>query len=232
MTETRLVLPSVENIRSVGNVLIMKESPNTVTLIAKMERFPIVVETDELRLILMDKHYAEELWDIGSTFAWSQTPLSGSEKEIRCITEKEDFCMEWMTPVKPQFESGLENAEEYYDSERSIYRLTGNFKLNVPAISWKKSYCGEDIVMTAQIGPELLDGIKDLVLTFRHDGMIGYAWFNGKLVSDHAYGKFLPWEIGLRGIAETCGELKVVFTKASTCSLETAVQAEQILKFR
>ena len=47
-----------------------------------------------------------------------------------------------------------------------------------------------------------------------------------------AYGKFLPWEIGLRGIAETAGELKIVCTKATTCRLETAVQREMTLKFR
>lgn len=232
MTETRLVLPSVENIRTAGNVLVMKESPNTVTLIAKMERFPIIVETDDLRLVLMEKHYAEELWDIGSFFAHSETPLSGTEKEIKCLTETEDFCMEWMTPQKPQFESGLNNAEESYDPERSIYRISGTFDWKTPEIAWKKSYSGEDIIMTAQVGPELLENCKDVVLTLHHDGMIGYAYLDGKLVSDHAYGKFLPWEIGLRGIAETAGELKIVCTKATTCRLETAVQREMTLKFR
>ena len=232
MTETRLVLPNVENIRSVGNVLVMKESPNTVTLIAKMERFPIIVETDDIRLVLMDKHYAEELWDVGSDFAWSETPLSGSAKEITCVTEKNDFCMEWMTPVKPQFESGLNNVSEQYDEERGIYRLSGTFDLTIPEISWKKSYCGEDIVLTAQIEPELLNGVKDVVLTLHHDGMIGSAYFNGALVSDHAYGKFLPWEIGLNGIAEKSGELKIVCSKATVCDVETAVQAEKVLKFR
>ena len=232
MTETRLVLPSVENIRSVGNVLVMKESPNTVTLIAKMERFPIIVETDDLRLVLMDKHYAEELWDAGTFFAHSETPLSGTEKVITCLTESEDFCMEWMIPQKPQLESGLKNPEESYDPERSIYRLSGTFDWKTPEIAWKKSYSGEDIIMTAWIGPELLEDCKDIVLTIHHDGMIGYAYFKGKLVSDHAYGKFLPWEIGLRGIAETAGELKIVCTKATFGRLETAVQREMILKFR
>ena len=232
MTETRLVLPSVENIRTVGNVLVMKESPNTVTLIAKMERLPIIVETDDLRLVLMDKHYAEELWDVGKDFAWSATPLSGSDKEITCITEKNEFCMEWMTPVKPQFESGLNDAVEQYDEARSLYRLSGNFGLKVPEIAWKKSYDGEDIVLTAQVGPELLCGVKDVVLTLHHDGMIGNAYFNGKLVSDHAYGKFLPWEIGLNGIAEISGELQIVCTKATVCEVETAVQAEKVLNFR
>ena len=116
MTETRLVLPSVENIRTAGNVLVLKESPNSVTLIAKMERFPIIVETDDLRIVLMDKHYAEELWDVGNDFAWSEAPLTGSAKEITCLTESDSFCMEWMTPVKPQLESGLKEFSENYDN--------------------------------------------------------------------------------------------------------------------
>ena len=88
MTETRLVIPSTENVRSAGNVLVLKESPNSLTLIAKPERTPIVVETDELRVVLVTKRYAEKLWDVGETFAWSETMLTGTEKEIFCKITK------------------------------------------------------------------------------------------------------------------------------------------------
>lgn len=232
MTETRLVIPSVDNIRFTGNVLVLKESPNTVTLIAKTERFPITVETDDLRIILMEKSYAENLWDIGDRFVWSETPISGTEKKIVCSTEKKDFCMEWMTETKPVLLRGLSNPEESYDEARSIYRLSGTFDLTVPEIKWKKHYSGEDIILTASIDPGLLNGIEDLVLTIRHNGMVGKAFFNGKLVSDHAYGKFLPWEIGLRGTADVPGELKIVCYKASNCEMNTAVQVRKVLEFR
>lgn len=232
MTETRLVLPSVENIRTVGNVLVLRESPNTVTLAAKMERQPILVETDDLRLVFVEKRYAEHLWDIGSGFAWSEIPLSGSEKEISCITENNDFCMEWIRETPPALEEGLLNPEESWDPERSVYRLSGSFGLEVPEIRWKRTFSGENIVLTAEIGPEILNGVCDVILTLHHDGMIGTAHFNGKLVSDHSYGKFLPWEIGLRAFAEQAGKLEIVCRGASRCEVKTSVRAERILKFR
>ena len=231
MTETRLVLPEVGDIRTSGNVLVLKESPNSVTLIAKMERSPIIVETEELRIVLMEKTYAERLWDIGKEFAWSETPLAGAEKEISCVTESDFFCMEWMTPVHPQLVEGLLDPQESYDETRSIYRVSGRFGIRVPEIDWKKEYCGDDIVLTAQLAPGLLSEADDVILTLRHDGMVGNAWFNGKLVSDHAYGKFLPWEIGLKEFLDCSGELKIICTNASKCDAETSVRTGRKLRF-
>lgn len=231
MTETRLVIPSTENIRSAGNVLVLKESPNSVTLIAKPERMPIVVETDDLRIVLVDKRYAESIWDVGRTFAWSDAFLTEHEAGILCKAEQENFCMEWMTPSAPTYQSGLAEAEESYDATRQIYRLSGKFHLPKPDIQWKRSFVGDDLVLTAQVSPAILDGVSDVVLTLHHDGMIGRAFFNGNCISDHSYGRFLPWEIGLSEAITQPGELKIVCQKATECRVELAVQAEKILTF-
>lgn len=232
MTETRLVLPSVEKIRTVGNLLVLRESPNTVTLAARMERLPIIAETDDLRLVFVEKRYAECLWDIGSTLAWSETPLSGSEKEISCIAENDHFCMEWMRETPPLLEDGLLDPQESWDPDRSVYRLSGSFGIKAPEISWKRSYSGDGIHLSAEIRPELLNGVRDVILTLHHDGKTGTAYFNGELVSDHAYGKFYPWEIGLKGIAERAGKLEIVCRGASCCDIGTSVRVERIIRFR
>lgn len=239
MTETRLVIPSTVNVKSTGNVLVLKESPNSLTLIAKPERSPIIVETDDLRIVLITKTYAERLWDVAESFAWCEAPLTdvkvidGTEKNLQMTvkTESEDFCMEWMTPEVPRLLSGVENAQESYDAERKIYRLSGSFALPKPQIVWKRSYEGDDLVLTANVGPALLEGVSDVVLTLQHDGMIGRAYFEGTLISDHSFGRFLPWEIGLAGDVDRDGELRIVIQSATRCETETAVQADKVLTF-
>ena len=231
MTETRLVIPSVENIRSKGNVLVLKESPNTVTLIAKPERIPIVVETDELRIVLVTKDYAERLWDVGAEIAWSRGSLSGNGSELVCKTETDDFCVEWLTDHPPVYASGLQDAAEDYDAERGIYRLSGRFDLPKPEITWQRSYAGEDLVLTAKVSPALLQGVDDVVLTLNHDGKIGKAFLDGVLISDHAFGKFLPWEIGLADAVKEESTLRIVCYGASDCRVDIGVQAEKTIRF-
>lgn len=231
MTETRLVIPSTENVRSAGNVLVLKESPNSLTLIAKPERSPIVVDTDELRIVLVTKRYAERLWDVGASFAWSDCLLTGNDKEIACRTETEDFCMEWMVENRPVYSSGLLEAEESYDEARGIYRLSGKFALPKPELTWKRTYVGDDLVLTTKVSPALLEGASDVVLTMQHDGMIGKAFLNGKLISDHSFGRFLPWEIGLTGELTGEAELKIVCQRATGCQVALTAQAEKKITF-
>lgn len=232
MTETRLVIPSTENVRTAGNVLVLKESPNSLMLIAKPERSPIVVETDALRVIILSKRYAEKLWDVGAEFAWSEYLLRDTQDGILCKTETEDFCMELFTVCPPVYQSGLKDVEETYDETRGIYRLSGRFDLPKPQVAWKRHYEGSDLVMTAILTPELLQGVADTVLTLHHDGLIGRAFWEGELISDHSFGRFLPWEIGLAGVVTKEAELKIVIQNATTCRVEVNAQAEKIIAFQ
>lgn len=231
MTETRLVIPSTDNTRSAGNVLVLKESPNTLTLIAKPERSPIVVETDDLRVVLVNKRYAEMLWDVGMELAWCHSPLSGNGKEILCTTEREDFCMEWMTTTAPVYQAGLLDAEATFDKARGVYRLSGRLDLPKPSLPWKRTHERDDLVLTTTLSEKILDGVNDVVLTLRHDGLIGKAFLDGTLISDHSYGRFLPWEIGLAGKVNGEHMLKIVCYGASDCRVDLAVQAEKVITF-
>ena len=77
----------------------------------------------------------------------------------------------------------------------------------------------------------MLEGTSDVVLTLQHDGMIGRAYFNGILISDHSFGRFLPWEIGLAGDIDAEGELKIVIQSATKCDVQLDVQVERKLVF-
>jgi len=139
--------------------------------------------------------------------------------------------MEWMTADKPVYQSGLLDAEESYDEARGIYRLTGKFDLPKPVLTWKRRYEGSDLVLTTRVSPAILQDVSDVVLTLQHDGMVGRAYLNGKLISDHSFGRFLSWEIGLAGDVTEDAELKIVCQNASGCQAALAVQAEKKITF-
>ena len=139
--------------------------------------------------------------------------------------------MEWMTTQVPTAVQGLADSSITFDPERSIVRITGRFERPAPRICWQKKFVGEDIVFSAMIDPSLLDNVKDTILTIRHDGMIGQAFFNDKLVSDHPWGKFLVWEIALREFLTGPGELKIICTRALRSEISLAVQTLQKINF-
>ena len=232
MSEIRLVIPDTENVTSCGNVLILRESPNTLTLLAKAERMPICVETDDLRIVLVTKKYAENLWDVGESFAWSNSFIDGSLQEMSVVTEKDDFCMELFSSQKPVLRScDLISYNESFDADRSIYRLHGKFDLEIPRIKWHKEYNHNNIILTAELSDQLWQNAEDVIFTLHQNGSVGKAFWNGELVSDHAFGRFLPWEISCRDLHGHCGTLRIVADKASYCDVETAVRKKFNLKF-
>jgi len=232
MTETRLTHPQDAEFVTCGNVLALKESPNMTTLIARPERRPIVVENERVRVVLVTKDYAEHLWDVGETFAWSNAEISGSLKGMVCTAERQDFAMELMTCKPLKLVEGLENPIETFDERRGIYRLAGTFNMTMPVLEWKRNMEGENLVLTAEFKPEMLADVEEVIVTAEHDGTFAQAYLNDVLVSDHAYGKFLPWEISLRDLPQVPGTLKLICRDALECSVNHSARSRQCLFFQ
>ena len=233
ISETRLVIPNTNNITSCGNVYILKESPNTVTLLAKAERMPLSVETDDLRVIIVSKEYAKHLWEIDNTLAWSKNFLYGNLENITVVTEKNDFCMELFTPKKLSLvDSNFATFNEYFDENHQIYLLNGRFDFEVPKINWNKEFNNDNITLTALLSDAILQDSQEVILTLTLDSSIGKAYWNNQLISDHAYGKFLPWEITLKDYIKGEGTLKIVAENASYCDIDVAARKEFNLKFK
>ena len=55
------------------------------------------------------------------------------------------------------------------------------------------------------VTPDMLRDAADLVLEAAYDGEYGQAFLDGRLISDHYYGKFLVWEIGLAAWSRRSG---------------------------
>ncbi len=54
---------------------------------------------------------------------------------------------------------------------------------------------------TLYLPENLMDGVKDMLLSIEYTGDIGHAFLNGRMVSDNFYNG-APWEIGLRELAD------------------------------
>jgi hypothetical protein len=53
--------------------------------------------------------------------------------------------------------------------------------------------------------------LRDLVLHAEYEGTSAKATLDGRLISDHAYGPYLFWEIGLRDWIGEGGLLRIEF---------------------
>ena len=141
--------------------------------------------------------------------------------------------MELFTPQPPALcASALSSYHEFYDEERSIYRLNGTFDFAPPEIKWQRQYTNDNIILTAELSDSMLQAVDDLILTLKHDGSLGRAFWNGRLISDHAYGRFLPWEISCREFLNGSGTLQLISDKASYFDVEVAVRKKFALSFR
>ena len=75
------------------------------------------------------------------------------------------------------------------------------------------------------ITPDMLRDAADLVLDVSYDGEYGQAFLDGKLISDHYYGRHLVWEIGLAAWSRRAGaeRLALRIPGGRNCEIRTRV---------
>lgn len=80
----------------------------------------------------------------------------------------------------------------------------------------------------AEITPECLSGLRDLVLYAEYEGTSAKATIDGRLISDHAYGQNLFWEVGLGDWIGEGGLLRIEFEgcRKAEVSLRPIVELE------
>ena len=71
----------------------------------------------------------------------------------------------------------------------------------------------------------MLRNVADLVLDVTYDGEYGQAFLDGRLISDHYYGRYLVWEIGLAAWSRRTGaeRLALRIPGGRNCEIKTRV---------
>lgn len=223
MIETSLVLPHKGKIEKTGEAAAIWQSPNTLQIVSTpgpdLQIITIHSETD-IRLVVMERNLAGEVWDVespsGTLVAASnmrllQSSVKNGKTQIRVQTDEKDFDFFLLTPAKPCLSGPFTVIDEVYDPESGLYRASGSVKMPEPKIVFSKKKDKASFIWEADITPDMLSGLRDLVLYAEYEGTLAKAYLDGKLISDHAYGSYLFWEIALGDWAEKGGHLKIEF---------------------
>ena len=220
--ETRFAVPAHGEVKCSEGMLAIWESPTTVTVIGtpcSEIRVATIPSPVPVRYVLMDQKMAGEVWDIespsGALVAASSLNIlssscDGNTSMVNYESAESDFYLYLLTPECPELAGDFVNFSGEYDADNGIYRGFGKLKTTSPVIDFVRRKNGSQLILEAEVNPEMLNGCEELVLHCEFDGSYGKAFLDDKLISDHSFGKFLFWEIGLRDWLKQPSKLRIV----------------------
>ncbi len=227
--ESRFVLPESCPTTTLHGSLIHWESPNTV-LVAGIPGHGMEIVTFAspipMRYVLMNGERAEEVWEVasphGKLVASSNLRILESRPDGHLLLQSDTFLFHLylLSPTRPELTGPFAELTESYDPAACLYKASGRLECPKPEIAWRRRHEGEDLIIEADLEPSLIaDTDTDFTLQVRFDGMLGYAWLDDYLISDHAYGRFLPWEIHLRDRLVQPSRLRIRCTQTHSAEI-------------
>ncbi|MCD6218765.1 beta-galactosidase [Candidatus Calescamantes bacterium] len=221
--EIKLVLPEQVEAKTLGNGVVSWESPNSLLIIANPGKDLFIVSLPELniQIVLLSKPLAESVWDIntpyGKTFLMTNMVVLDSKVKdhqvnVRCQTMVDHIYFYMFTLGKPAFNSeSMKMAGEYY-SEFALWKGNANIKLPLitPRIDKNTVPSGLKYTITLPSDSFSNPDLKDLVFITNYDGDNAQAFLDGALISDHYFGKFTPWEFGVRNYIKRNKRIDIV----------------------
>ncbi|MFH1007020.1 MAG: hypothetical protein V1800_05870 [Candidatus Latescibacterota bacterium] len=223
MTETSLVVPLQGAITKRGEAVAHGHTPHTLRVLSAPGPDVQVLCMDgktPLRVVLMERELAGEVWDVasphGALVAASnlrllESALLSGSTTVSVQADEEAFYLFLLTPSRPEMRGSLQVVDETWEPEFGLYRASGNLSLPRPQLAFSRSTVGTSFVCEAEIGPNLLDGLRDLVLCAIYEGTCAKAMLNARVISGHAFGSHLFWQIGLRDWMGEGGLLRIEF---------------------
>ncbi|WP_288514282.1 beta-galactosidase [uncultured Victivallis sp.] len=213
-TESSFVLPDADPVRATPGLLIKRHSPNLVSAVGSPSRGIEAAEfggKDGVRFILVDTERAGECCDIAEYAAFSSMQIlesvrSGENVRISALCDRDFFTLDILSPHPLELHCGEAEVRLQETPGFGIRSFSGNLPGHrAPELSFHRSRAGNDLVLETVVTPDMLRDAADLVLEAVYDGEYGQAFLDGRLISDHYYGKFLVWEIGLAAWSRRSG---------------------------
>ncbi|MBI4025229.1 MAG: beta-galactosidase [Verrucomicrobia bacterium] len=224
--ETAVVAERSCPVRVRGECVPLWETPNTVTLIARpgaTMQINVLELERRVRIIHLERELAGDAWELespdGKLVALSNLCILDSTCEgspstagrALVQTQGEDFHLWLLTPRPPEISGPGLSIEATYDAEFGLYEAFGRIQFPAKTLSWTKRRKGRLLHWETRISPAFLDGARDVALRLQYQGACARAYLDGRLISDHYFGRFLTWEIGLRDWVRADGALRLEF---------------------
>lgn len=230
--ETAIVAERRCPVRVRGECLPLWENPNTLTLAGRAGIDFQITRLDlerPVRIVHLSRDRAGDVWDISSPFgsllASCTAPiLDSSDSSIRIELRSPTFSFWLLSPEKPTI-SGIHGN---FDSEFGLFEGVGTIEdWPTPTLSWRRRREGALLIWETDVSPHLLEGVRDLILVARYQGACGRAFLGERLISDHYFGSFLSWEIGLRNWLDQQETLRLEFEDCSEAEVTSTPVIEK-----
>jgi len=238
--ETAIVAERSCVVRTRGECLPLWETPNTVTLIGRTGTGIVVTVLDldhPVRIVHLNRERAGDVWDISSPFgalvaSCTATVLQSHADSDACTSSvqlelrRPDFSLWILTPSEP-LAPGLTGN---FDAEFGVFEGMGEVE-DWPAktLIWRKRREGSRLIWEADVASDFLHGTRDVVLVTKYQGACARAYLGNRLISDHYFGSFLQWEIGLRDSLAGLEVLRLEFDECAEVTVELAPVVERVL---
>ena len=246
MTETSLIFPAQGEVKKRGEAMALWQSPNTLRVVSVPGADVQIVTIDgevPVRFVLMERKLAGEVWDVASPHGMLvaasnmrllESRVDDGNTKVQIQTDERDFDLFLLTPSRPSLSGPFAEVSETYDAEFGLYRASGTVTLPETRIAFSRRKVDASYVWEAEVTPECLTGLRDLVLYAEYEGTSAKATLDGRLISDHAYGQYLFWEIGLRDWIGEGGLLRIEFEncRKAAVSLRPIVEFEAELDWK
>jgi len=241
--ETVVVAERPCKVRTRGEGLPLWENPNTVTLVGRAGagmQISILDLDKPVRIVHLDRERAGDAWDMASPFGplvasctatvLDSTSAPGShESRVRLELRRPDFSLWLLTPAEPS----MPEVAGQFDAEFGVFEGLGMIAdWPEKTLVWRKRREGNRLVWEADVTPALLEGVRDVVIEARYQGACGRAYLGDRLISDHYFGRFLVWEVGLRDWLSAPGVLRLAFDDCSEADVTIVPVVERELTIR
>lgn len=236
--ETAVVAERHCAVRTRGECLPMWESPHTLTLVGRAGAGVQISVLDldrSVRVVHMNRERAGEVWEMASPFgplvASCTAPILDSAvlsdrraSRLRMELRRPDFSL-WLLapsePVMPEVAGGFDSGFGVFEGLGVVADWPDK------TLVWRRRRDGSRLVWEAGVTPELLRDARDVVVEARYQGACARAMLNERLISDHYFGRFLHWEIGLRDRLLEPGILRLEFDQCSEASVQVVPVLER-----
>ncbi|HEY3396231.1 MAG TPA: beta-galactosidase [Armatimonadota bacterium] len=231
LVETRLVLPERREARHDGASLALWESPNTLLLAGVPgENLSVVTvgEAEPVRIVLMERRLAGQVWDLAapggpvvaaSNLAILESTVSGSQTVATVQLTEPDVFLHLICDREPVV--GLPQVELTggWDPATGVYSASGRAAVPPVEIPFTQRREGELWVWEAEVRPEQLAGLAELILHAEYDGDCARAYLDETLISDHYMGRWQYWEAGLKNWLTAPATLRLEFERTRQVDL-------------
>jgi hypothetical protein len=194
-----------------------------------------------VRVVLMQRRLAGQVWDLaapgGAALAATNVSILASSEQagetsaVAQLAERDIF-FHLLTDREPAVACPALELTGSYDPQFGVSSASGEAELLQPDLQFTKRRDGDLWIWEAEVAPDLLAGLAEVILHAEYDGDCARAYLGETLISDHYLGRWQYREAGLKNWLRAPGPLRLEFERTRHVDLRVMPVVETELRIR